>query len=107
MCEDIFKTRVQILLHQIESYQEGLIAAVFDSLDLIQHMFWRERPDIVESWYIKLDNVVGQVKQAIKRKSIEQVRILIDSDHGFPDFDQMVHLNRWLIDKGFLVSDTK
>jgi len=107
LCEDIFDTRVQILLHQIENYQEGLIAAVFDSLDRIQHMFWRERPDIVESWYRKLDNLVGQVEQAIKKKGIEHVRILIVSDHGFVDFEQKVHLNRWLIEKGFLIADAE
>jgi predicted AlkP superfamily phosphohydrolase/phosphomutase len=36
---------------------------------------------------------------------LDKVRLLVVSDHGFANFDKKVHLNRWLIDKGFLVSE--
>ena len=42
-------------MRQIDAFREGMLAAIFDCLDRVQHMFWRERPDIVEQWYIKLD----------------------------------------------------
>jgi predicted AlkP superfamily phosphohydrolase/phosphomutase len=102
LCESIFAVRQQILLHQLERFHEGILAAVFDTLDRVQHMFWRDRPDIVEKWYVKLDTLVGQVEQRLATPGRARTKLLIVSDHGFADFDHKVHLNRWLVDHGYL-----
>jgi len=39
LCESIFETRKHVLLHQLQSFREGILASVFDSLDRVQHMF--------------------------------------------------------------------
>jgi predicted AlkP superfamily phosphohydrolase/phosphomutase len=65
-------------------------------------MFWRDRPDVVDSWYEKLDALIGRVEEQIARRGFKRLQLLIVSDHGFADFDHKVHLNRWLIDKGYL-----
>ena len=106
LCDSIFESREKIFMHQLSEFNEGVLACVFDSLDRIQHMFWRDRPDIVENWYIKLDGFVGRVEDVLRTKGMEKARLLVASDHGFANFDQKVHLNRWLIDNGFLVSGT-
>ena len=102
LCNSIFKKREEILMYHMQSFKEGLLASVFDSLDRIQHMFWRDRQDVVEKWYIKLDGLVGRVEETLNVKRGNQPRIIIVSDHGFSSFKYKVHLNRWLIDKGFL-----
>lgn len=102
LCDSIFDSRERILMHQVAHYQEGVLAAVFDSLDRVQHMFWRDRPDIIEGWYIKLDALVGRLESAISKRGLKNTRILVISDHGFSRFDQKIHLNRWLIDKDYL-----
>jgi predicted AlkP superfamily phosphohydrolase/phosphomutase len=104
LCDSIFESRERILMHQIGEFNEGVLASVFDSLDRIQHMFWRDRPEIIENWYIKLDNFVGRVEKTLKAKGLEKARLLVVSDHGFSNFDQKIHLNRWLIENGYLVS---
>ncbi|MCJ7537142.1 MAG: alkaline phosphatase family protein [Anaerolineales bacterium] len=104
LCDSIFESRERILMHQIGEFNEGVLASVFDSLDRIQHMFWRDHPEIIENWYIKLDNFVGRVEKTLKAKGLEKARILVVSDHGFSNFDQKIHLNRWLIENGYLVS---
>jgi predicted AlkP superfamily phosphohydrolase/phosphomutase len=104
LCDSVFETRERILIDQINSFSEGVLASVFDSLDRVQHMFWRDRPDIIESWYIKLDGLVGRVEELIKKQGLEKPRMLIVSDHGFANFNYKVHLNRWLIDNEYLVS---
>jgi len=104
LCDLIFDSRERILMHQISEFNEGVLACVFDSLDRVQHMFWRDCPDIIENWYSKLDDLVGRVEKAIQSKGLDKVRLLVVSDHGFANFDKKVHLNRWLIEKGFLVS---
>jgi predicted AlkP superfamily phosphohydrolase/phosphomutase len=102
LCRDIFSARAQILLHHLEDFREGVLASVFDTLDRVQHMFWRDRPDVVEAWCRKLDALVGTVLDRFPAAENGDRRLVILSDHGFDRFDHIVHLNRWLIDQGYL-----
>ena len=102
LCESILSAREQVLLHQLKHFSEGILASVFDSLDRVQHMFRRDRPDIVDEWYIKLDVLVGKVEQQLAGRGASPPKMIIVSDHGFSGFDYKVHLNRWLIERGYL-----
>ncbi len=104
LCDSIFETRERIFMHQLSEFNEGVLACVFDSLDRVQHMFWRDRPDVIEDWYVKLDSFVGRVEEMLTSKGMDKARLLVVSDHGFANFDQKVHLNRWLIENGFLAA---
>jgi predicted AlkP superfamily phosphohydrolase/phosphomutase len=103
LCDSILSTREQLFLHQVSGFKEGVLAAVFDSLDRVQHMFWRDRPDIVDGWYERLDGLLGRIQDQAGEGDGRELRILVISDHGFADFEMKVHLNRWLIDRGYLV----
>lgn len=103
LCCSIFNIREHLLMHQLERFREGILASVFDSLDRIQHMYRRDRPDVVEEWYVKLDALVGRVRERLAELGKSQTRVVIVSDHGFADFDHKVHLNRWLIERSYLV----
>jgi predicted AlkP superfamily phosphohydrolase/phosphomutase len=105
LCESILAARERIFLHQLEQLEEGILAVVFDSLDRVQHMFRRDRPDLVDEWYTKLDALVGKAEQRLAGRSKAQPRIVVVSDHGFSDFDYKVHLNRWLIERGYLTTE--
>ena len=59
LCESVFTIRERILLSQLEQFNEGILASIFDSLDRVQHMFRRSRPGIVDDWYVRLDGLVG------------------------------------------------
>jgi predicted AlkP superfamily phosphohydrolase/phosphomutase len=102
LCESIFRVREYILMHQLQRFHEGILASVFDSLDRIQHMYLRDRPDVVEKWYEKLDALVGRVEQSLTDQGKATTRIITVSDHGFTEFNYRVHLNRWLIQHGHL-----
>jgi len=104
LCESIFRTRERVLVRQLQRFREGILACVFDSLDRVQHMFWRSRPDIVDEWYVKLDTLLGRVEGRLADLGKEQTKIVILSDHGFADFDFKVHLNHWLVERGYLVT---
>ncbi|NIS82023.1 MAG: hypothetical protein GTO14_17850 [Anaerolineales bacterium] len=104
LCDDILSVRERVLMNQIQSFQEGMLAIVFDSLDRVQHMFWRDRPDILEKWYTQLDSLSGRIEEEIHQHGHQDTRLLIVSDHGFSEFNYKVHLNRWLIESGFLVT---
>jgi predicted AlkP superfamily phosphohydrolase/phosphomutase len=102
LCGSIEAARAALLFHNLQNFREGLLASVFDSLDRVQHMFWKTRPDVIEDWYKRLDALVGRVSAKLAARPGEPARLLVVSDHGFGDFDYKVHLNRWLIQQGYL-----
>ncbi len=82
-----------------------------DTLDVIQHMFWRytdtQNPlyeknspyaDVITNYYKKIDEVVGEILKNIDANTT----LLVISDHGFSAFRESVHLNRWLLENGYL-----
>lgn len=102
LCESILASRRRVLDCQLGDFSEGILAILFDSLDRVQHMFWRDRPDIIKAWYVKLDELVGHVQRMMADEGEDATRLFILSDHGFSSFDYRVHLNRWLIEHGYL-----
>jgi predicted AlkP superfamily phosphohydrolase/phosphomutase len=106
LCDSIVASRERALIHHLDKFGEGLLGCVFDTLDRVQHMFLASRPDIVELWYEKLDGLVGRLQTRLRERGVaDDTRLLIMSDHGFAPFHTKVHLNRWLIDRGYLVPD--
>jgi len=99
LCDLIFERRKQIFYHLLADFKEGVLASIFDDLDRIQHMFHHNRRDVAEAWYKKLDEFVGEVAAKLGPKT----RFLVMSDHGFSTFEYKVHLNRWLVEQGWLV----
>ena len=100
LCHMIIDVRERMLMYHLDQFQDGILASVFDTLDRMQHMFLRDRPELIDEWYIKLDGIVGRVEQRLKQKGIfESTKLIVVSDHGFADFDYKVHLNRWLVDQ--------
>jgi predicted AlkP superfamily phosphohydrolase/phosphomutase len=101
LCGMIFDQRIRILGYLMANFREGVLAAIFDDLDRIQHMFFHDRMDIVHGWYKLLDEFVGTVSAQVEGWSGKH-RYLILSDHGFSDFRKKIHLNRWLADNKYL-----
>jgi predicted AlkP superfamily phosphohydrolase/phosphomutase len=101
LCESIFRRRMQILDYCLNDFREGVLAAIFDDLDRIQHMFYEDRMDRVHAWYRRLDQFVGEINTRVARWT-GKYRTLILSDHGFSHYNTRVHLNRWLVEQDFL-----
>jgi hypothetical protein len=103
LCNQIFEQRERIFASMLASYKEGVLGCVFDSLDRLQHMFWKKRPDVIGAWYLKLDALAGRISTQLKSKPDgEEIKLFFVSDHGFQDFDYKVNINRWLLNQGYL-----
>ncbi|GAB4544658.1 MAG: hypothetical protein Fur0020_13910 [Thermodesulfovibrionia bacterium] len=108
LCDDIFSERKRMLEFLLKDFDSGILACVFDTLDRIQHMFWRQDVNILENgkeargviadWYMRMDKMVGDVLKSAG----EETTVLILSDHGFTSLDRYVHLNTWLARNGYL-----
>lgn len=104
LCDDINASREQIFMHQLENFNEGVLAIVFDTLDRIQHMFLRRNEDVIDSWYEKLDALLGRIVKKIAETGNQDAQLLVLSDHGFARFEHKANLNKLLLDEGFLAT---
>lgn len=110
---EVLGEKKAMLDFELKRFQKGVLFCYFGSPDIIQHMFWRYRDlehplyeenilpeyrNIIESWYEKMDNILGEVRRGLKKNDI----IIVLSDHGFNTFRRAVHVNAWLRKNGYL-----
>ncbi|MBD8526482.1 alkaline phosphatase family protein [Pseudomarimonas arenosa] len=101
-----------MLQDALDADDSELVVKVFVQTDRVSHMFWRgldtTHPLHSESsalargaipWiYQEADRVLGQVRKQLKPND----ELVVLSDHGFAPFRRAAHLNRWLIENGWL-----
>lgn len=119
--DEIFKEDTSMLNFELNRFKRGVFFYYFGLSDTIQHMFWRYRDsehplyekdapqeykDAIETWYKRMDEVLGEVMQRLDKEDT----LIVLSDHGFNTFRRAVHINTWLKDNGYLYlnpTDTK
>lgn len=113
---DMVKTTLaegEAMLHDaLDRRDSELVIEVFVQTDRVSHMFWHgldeTHPLHAQSselargaipWiYAEADRVLGDVRKRLS----DDDRLIVLSDHGFASFRRAVHLNRWLVDKGYM-----
>ena len=109
--DDVLAERKIIFRLELKDYKSGVFFFYFDTLDVIQHMFWRyiddknksmqndlQYKDTVYKYYEQMDQVVGELLKTLN----DSDTLIVLSDHGFGPFRRSVHLNRWLLEQGYL-----
>jgi len=109
--DDVLVERKIILRQELKDYKSGVFFFYFDTLDVIQHMFWRyiddknksmqndlQYKDTIYKYYEQMDQVVGELLKILN----DSDTLIVLSDHGFGPFRRSVHLNRWLLEQGYL-----
>ncbi len=107
----ILDDKEKILKEELGKFKGGIFFFYFDTLDMVQHTFWRyldsRHPlyekdplyqDTIFRYYEKIDRIIGDILKSIDKDTI----LIILSDHGFSSFRRAVHLNRWLLENGYL-----
>lgn len=104
--------REQMLYDALQQSRSRLIVSVFVQVDRISHMFWRTRDPLharhadaepasknaIHMIYQESDRIVGEVRKRMRAGD----KLIILSDHGFAPYRRSVHLNRWLMENGYL-----
>jgi predicted AlkP superfamily phosphohydrolase/phosphomutase len=89
-----------------------LVIKTFVQTDRVSHMFWRgidpahplhastnaRGRGAIEWIYREADRIVGETRKRLRPGD----RLIIVSDHGFAPFRSAVHVNRWLIEQGYM-----
>ncbi len=112
-CKAVTAERRKMLALELGRFNSGVLAFVFDSSDRIQHAFWSMRDpqhpaydaklaakyaDVIPAVYREMDEVLGDVLA----KTDAQTALIVLSDHGFNSFRRAAHVNRWLIENGYM-----
>ncbi|WP_255150136.1 alkaline phosphatase family protein [Halorarius halobius] len=85
--EDILKKRPVEMAHCTVFYINNL-----------QHYFWRGEP-VKDAWEV-VDNHIGTL-----RESFPDTNLILMSDHGCNKIDTVFHINTWLENQGYLITD--
>ena len=110
-CQAITGERRKILDLELNRFDGGLLACVLDTSDRLQHAFWASRDplhpahasqkayvQVIPGMYREMDDILGEVLAKIDSRTA----LLVLSDHGFNSFRRAAHLNRWLIENGYM-----
>lgn len=105
--------RREMFLTEFERFEKGVFAFVFDHTDRIQHAFWATRDPthpaydpqearsyghVIQDTYQEMDTCLGAAIERTDGRTL----LMVVSDHGFGSFRRQVHLNRWLVNNGFM-----
>jgi predicted AlkP superfamily phosphohydrolase/phosphomutase len=108
----ILAEREAMFFDALDQKDSDLVVGVFVQTDRISHMFYRgidpQHPlfaatdetarGAIEWIYGEADRILGETLSTLGPDD----RLIVVSDHGFAPFRHAVHLNRWLLDNGYL-----
>ncbi len=112
MVKTTFAESEAMLFDAMQNNDSDLIVSVFVQTDRVSHMFYRgidsKHPlyeetdatgrDAIAWSYREADRILGKVMEKMGTED----RLIVLSDHGFAPYRWSVHLNRWLLDNGYL-----
>ena len=87
--------------YALNKFSSGLLFYYFSSVDQNSHMLWGRHDDDLLEIYKGVDTAIGEAMRAAGSGTT----LMVISDHGFARFDRSVHLNKFLMDEGFLKLD--
>ena len=113
MEKTILAEREAMWYETLDKNDSDLVVGAFVQTDRVSHMFYRgldeqhprhddtapEHRDTIEWIYREADRILGETMDRLGPDD----RLIVISDHGFAPFRKAVHLNRWLVDNGYLV----
>jgi predicted AlkP superfamily phosphohydrolase/phosphomutase len=93
----VFEEERRLLRYSLRHFAGGLLFFYFSSIDQNSHMLWGRHESELLDVYRAVDECIGEV-----RTQFPATELIVLSDHGFTTFHRAVHLNAWLLHRGFL-----
>ena len=107
----IYQERRRALDNMLDTFDEGFLFFYFSSVDQGSHMLYHfrdpEHPAFevddllatgMRTLYEEMDEALGRVLEEVD----ERTTLIVMSDHGFAPFYWGVHLNSWLLERGYV-----
>ncbi|MDS0475699.1 alkaline phosphatase family protein [Natrinema sp. 1APR25-10V2] len=94
----LINLRFQVAYDLLEEKEVDFLHVTSFYSNTLQHFFWQEDP-VYEAWQI-FDEHIGRFLE------LEDTNVVMMSDHGCVDIDNLVYINNWLIENGYLALQT-
>jgi len=94
---EIERKKTECLIYLAKKYSWNLICIVYKAPDQIQHVLY-DKKHIIFEVYEQIDNLIRQLINTLKPEYV-----FIVSDHGFNEYNKVININKYLIDRGYLV----
>jgi len=112
MVKTTLNEREKMFFDALDRKDSDVVTGVFVHTDRVSHMFYRgidpqhplyaeagpEAREAIHWIYMEADRILGETMERMGPND----RLMIVSDHGFAPFRRAVHLNRWLVENGYL-----
>ena len=101
LCSTVMDERERMLWHELDRFERGCLACVFDTSDRVQHVFWdadAAHRHVIPAMYRRLDAILGRLLARLDDRTL----LVVLSDHGFAPFRRAAHLNSWLVHAGYM-----
>ena len=107
---EIVKMREKAVLYLMEKHEWDFFMAVFYSVDVMQHHFWKyydkshpeykpsEYSEIIPEFYRYIDSSAGKILDRLDEDTI----VMVVSDHGAGPEHKAFYINKWLAGQGLL-----
>jgi predicted AlkP superfamily phosphohydrolase/phosphomutase len=96
----LFEQRFDAATWLADEYDCDLVHTTLFATDTLQHRLW-DRPEKLRTMYEQID---AQLADLLDRDDAEAVVLM--SDHGFTEIDEVFLVNQWLVDRGDLVIES-
>jgi predicted AlkP superfamily phosphohydrolase/phosphomutase len=110
---EALRLRQKAILYLLEKNNPDLFSVVYSIVDRVQHYFWKfldpSHPGSTEEGAARFGGAIDEAYEEVDRrigellKAAPDYQVVVMSDHGFGPYYRDFHLNRWLIEKGYLV----
>jgi len=94
--ETLFEQRFDAAAWLADEKECDLVHTTLFATDTLQHRLW-DRPEKLRAAYERVDELLGEL---LDRDDAEAVVLL--SDHGFQQIDEIFLVNQWLLERGDL-----
>ncbi len=101
--DELARQNAGVMTMLLDKGDWDLFVGVFTTTDRVKHLFWPKRETVVRDHYRLVDRLVGEV---LGRLGPDDLVILL-SDHGFHSVRVKFYMNRWLQERGWLVTRTR
>lgn len=101
----VLEKRLELMFHFLRQEKWDFFMTHIMETDRLQHIFWKyfeeDQPPFAEKFralYRRIDRAIGTLLNELD----DEWAIMMLSDHGFTRLHMEFHLNRWLMENGYL-----
>ena len=98
--DDLARQNAALMEALVRREEWDLFIGVFTTTDRAKHLFWPKRETVVREHYRLVDGLLGGLLKALRPEDL----VILLSDHGFHSVRVKFYVNRWLRERGWLVT---